>query len=631
MSMGLGQRAALVTAMLLTLSLATGPARVEAAEEAAVSSGTVSATESSDPVAHDPTMIKQGQYYYEIITGDAETRTYLPIRRSTDLVNWTYLGTVFTTPPAWLVAELGITPDDFWAPDLNYFDGEYHLYYAASSFGTNNSVIGLTTNVTLDPSSPDYQWVDQGMVFRSSTTDTFNAIDPDVVFDNDGVPWMSFGSFWDGVKMRQLDVATGLLSTADTTLYSIASRGGAAIEGPSIVRHGGYYYLFVSLDYCCRGVNSDYRVAVGRSTSVTGPYVDAEGTSMLAGGGTELLRGYNDFQGPGGGDVFVQGQTALYVHHYYDAEDEGDPKGSVRTISWKDGWPVLGDPLSGNRGFGRGSVYFTVVNRGNGTVLEDANCGYESALVQLSGRVSDNPCQQWRIEDRGEGYSSILNQYSNKVAEVASCLDTEGAQVAQWGWYYNDCQRFRVVATDGGWSRVENKLSGRVLGVTSCDSDTAVASVQMFTWDGDECQQFRLDPVGDVLIASATNDQLLDVSQCDARRSAVAVANSRRAGDCQLWNFVPVDSASGDAYYTIVNKHSGRPLTVSSDSLTGDRISLGAQGAVDAAQQWRIEAVNDGSYLLINRNGDVLQLGGGTVSAEASDGDSAERVLLLAP
>jgi len=295
---------------------------------------------SADPIAHDPTLIKQGRYYYEIITGDIATRTYLPVRRSTDLVHWTFLGPVFSTPPAWVVAELGLTPGDFWAPDINYVNGEYRLYYAASSFGTNNSVIGLATTPTLDPDSPRFGWVDRGLVLRSrSGTDDFNAIDPDLSVDPAGVPWLSFGSFWDGIKMRRLDARTGLLSTVDTTLYALASRGGASIEGPSIVRHGGYYYLFVSLDFCCRGVNSDYRVVVGRSGQITGPYQDASGVSMLAGGGTEILRGYNEFVGTGGADVYQRAGVDLFAHHYYDRYDRGTPKLSVRTVSWRDGWP----------------------------------------------------------------------------------------------------------------------------------------------------------------------------------------------------------------------------------------------------------------------------------------------------
>jgi beta-xylosidase len=108
----------------------------------------------TDPIAHDPTLIKQGAYYYDVIA----TRTYLPLRRSRDLVHWEFLGTVFTKPPAWVVEALGTTPGDFWAPDISYFNGRYHLYYAASQFATNNSVIGLATAKTLSPAGPDYGW-----------------------------------------------------------------------------------------------------------------------------------------------------------------------------------------------------------------------------------------------------------------------------------------------------------------------------------------------------------------------------------------------------------------------------------------------------------------------------------------
>ena len=145
---------------------------VAAVPHAAAASSTGGAGRlTADPIAHDPTIVKQGRYYYAFITGDIATRTYLPMKRSTDLKHWTELGPVFTTPPAWVVAELGVTPGDFWAPDISYFNGKYHLYYAASSFGTNNSVIGLATTTTLDPASPSYHWADEGMVFRSSTAD----------------------------------------------------------------------------------------------------------------------------------------------------------------------------------------------------------------------------------------------------------------------------------------------------------------------------------------------------------------------------------------------------------------------------------------------------------------------------
>ncbi|SNS83550.1 family 43 glycosylhydrolase [Actinoplanes regularis] len=440
-----------------------------------------------DPIAHDPTLIRQGRYYYEIITGDSATVTYLPIRRSTDLIHWTLTGTVFDTAPAWVTAELGSTPRDFWAPDLSYAGGEYRLYYAASSFGTNDSVIGLATTKSLD--RPD--WVDRGMVLRTHAGDDVNAIDPEVTVDHDGVPWLSYGSFWDGVRMRRLDPRTGLLSGTDSTVHRLASRGGGAIEGPSITYHGGWYYLFVSFDFCCRGVNSDYRTMVGRSRDIIGPYTDRDGKPMLAGGGTQVLAGYNGFVGPGGGDVY----GGLYVHHYYDAADSGNPKGSVRVIDWAGGWPRLSDPLSGDRGPGHGPAPVRLIQRDTGAALANATCGYEGADITLAPVDQDDPCQQWRLDDRGAGYLSLTNRQSNKVAEVAACVDADGARVAQWGWLANDCQRFRLAATADGWSRIVNPLAGRALRPAGC---RAGAPVQ--TWAPGDCQDFRPEPVGDVLI-----------------------------------------------------------------------------------------------------------------------------------
>jgi hypothetical protein len=564
---------------------------------AAVSTGRIAA----DPIVHDPTVIKQGRYYYAVSTGgDAAAGTYLPMLRSADLVHWTSIGSVFAAAPAWIGTELGNIPGDFWAPDLSYVDGEYHLYYAASTFGTNNSVIGLATARTLDPGSPGYGWTDRGMVLRSQPPDDFNAIDPDLILDAAGQPWLSFGSFWDGVKMRRLDRHTGLPSTTDTTLYSLASRGGAAIEGASITRHGGYYYLFASFDFCCRGVDSDYRVVVGRSRDVTGPYVDSAGVPMLAGGGTELLRGYDEFRGPGGGDVFGD----RYAHHYYDATDGGLPKLSIRAIGWSGGWPRLGDPLSGSSRVGRGGAYFEVVNRATGTVLDNPTCGYEGADIRM-GPSGAGACAQWRLDDHGAGATSLLNRFSNKVAEVAACVNAEGARVAQWGWLNNDCQKFRVLATDDGWSRIESRLAGRVLQAAGCGG--AGSPVQTVTWTGGDCQQFRLDPVGDVLIADTSGRRVL--AGCDRR--AVPLEPRRPAADCQLWRFVPRD----EGYFSVVSARDGRPLAHAGAT----RLVLGRPGEVTPASSWRIEVLGDGGYRLIDRNGSPAVAGG------------TARVLLLAP
>jgi hypothetical protein len=542
--MTVAARRALVVLLLLLASAIVPPAGTALAGPGRAGPGSAEAGRvADDPIAHDPSIVRQGRYYYSFITGDSASRTYLPMRRSADLLHWTDLGPVFATAPAWVTEQLGTTPPDFWAPDISFFGGLYHLYYAASSFGTDNSVIGLATNTTLDPASPAYRWVDHGMVLRSGGGDDINAIDPELVLDG-GRAWLAFGSFWDGIKMRRLDRATGMLSAGDTTLHSLASRGGASIEGASITRHGGYYYLFASLDYCCRGIDSDYRVVVGRSASVTGPYTDRAGVPMLGGGGTELLRGYNEFRGPGGGDVYGD----LYVHHYYDLYDNGLPKLSVRPIRWAGGWPALGDPLSGSRQIGHGPAYVTLVNRADGSVVSNQTCGYEGADITLAAPVAGNTCQQWRLDQRGGGYASLGNRFSNKVAEVAACVNAEGARVAQWGWLNNDCQQFRPVAAQDGWSTIQSRLNGRVLQGAGCGS--AGSPVQTATATGAACQQFRLQPVGDVLIADASGRLALD--GC----GRTAAARPRRPGGCQLWRFEHV----GDGYYRVSDKATGRAL-----------------------------------------------------------------------
>jgi arabinan endo-1,5-alpha-L-arabinosidase len=287
---------------------------------------------------HDPMMLKQGRTYYVFSTGGG-----IQIRTSPDLVRWRFTGTVFATIPSWVTDAVGPI-SDLWAPDVSYFNGLYHLYYAGSQFGMNTSVIGLATNTTLDPSSPRYHWIDRGLVIQSTASHDFNAIDPSVVVDTTHVPWLVFGSFWSGIKLRRLDARTGKLSTADTPLYSLAARPAPdAIEAPYIVHRGHYYYLFVSFDFCCRGAQSTYRIMVGRARRVTGPYVDDHGRPMLEGAARQVLASYGRYRGPGGQSIFVDGPTHWLVYHYYDALDNGTSKLQIRPLRWtKDGWPLPG-------------------------------------------------------------------------------------------------------------------------------------------------------------------------------------------------------------------------------------------------------------------------------------------------
>jgi arabinan endo-1,5-alpha-L-arabinosidase len=298
--------------------------------------------ESGGEKGSGPSAGRDGDWYV-FSTGDPQVSSgTVQIRRSSDLESWEFVGTVFDDIPAWVREEVpGVS--NIWAPDVYHHDGVYYLYYSGSTFGSNRSVIGLATNTTLDPRDPDYAWVDQGLVTRSVPDDDYNAIDPGIVEDDDGTPWLAFGSFWSGIRMLRLSWPSGKLVAGQGEPLRLADRHVPpnAIEAPYIVKRGGWYYLFVSIDFCCRGVESTYKIAVGRSREVTGPYHDKLGTPLAHGGGTVLLSEKGTMFGPGGQSVF----DGILAHHYYDGNADGDFRLGLRRIVWgADGWPRLTGP-----------------------------------------------------------------------------------------------------------------------------------------------------------------------------------------------------------------------------------------------------------------------------------------------
>jgi arabinan endo-1,5-alpha-L-arabinosidase len=311
-------------------------------------------TGDSSPV-HDPSVIRQGSTYY-VFTTDASSSQggFIPIRCSTDKIAWTACGYIFSTLPSWIS---GAVPQatEIWAPDISYFNSVYHVYYAASSFGSNVSAIGLVTNTTLDSTDPNYNWVDQGLVLQSSSSDNFNAIDPNILIDAGGSVWLTYGSFWTGIYQQQVDPATGQIQSGSAT-YHLAERASDIpndpIEGSSLVYQDGFYYLFVSWDYCCEAnpSQSDYKIVVGRGTSANGPFTDESGVDMATGGGTILLQGDATWAGPGGQTAYIDATDGdLIVFHALQLSQNGLDYLFVRSLTWTNDWPVIGtstDPSS---------------------------------------------------------------------------------------------------------------------------------------------------------------------------------------------------------------------------------------------------------------------------------------------
>ncbi|HET6597079.1 MAG TPA: family 43 glycosylhydrolase [Anaerolineales bacterium] len=284
-------------------------------------------------------------------TGDNFNFHLIPMLRSTDLVNWEYVGDAFTTRPDWLDPTSGM-----WAPEIDFFDGLYYLYYTVPDVadsvsgepGCNgDSAIGVATS-----QSPLGPWEDQGVVVEPRRNgpgcNFFWTFDPEVVEDN-GQKYIFFGSYYGGIAARELS-DDGLQSDASTQVQiTIPNR----YEGPELVYRDGYWYLFVSATNCCNGPLTGYSVFVGRSEDILGPYVDREGVSLLSGrvGGTPFLTmNGNRWVGLGHNSVFQDFDGQWWT--VYHAVDQNDPyfEGAVGftkrpvlldPIDWINGWPTV--------------------------------------------------------------------------------------------------------------------------------------------------------------------------------------------------------------------------------------------------------------------------------------------------
>jgi arabinan endo-1,5-alpha-L-arabinosidase len=286
---------------------------------------------------HDPVMIKEGDIYYVFHTGRG-----ISIKTSKDKINWTGAGSVFSKQnlPAWHKVDIPEQDGSLWAPDVLYHDGKYYLYYSVSAWMNFNSSIGLVTNTTLDSTKADYKWIDQGQVISYKNGGAgVNVIDPQVFPDKDGKLWLFYGSYQKGLRLAELNPATGKLLTDPPELITITSALG---EGVFVIRGPEYYYIFASRGICCKGMQSNYQIVMGRSKNVEGPYLNKEGKSwvdnqyslFLAGDSTEPGRGHNGF--------FTEGDTTFIVYHAYTRAVNGIPLLNIKHMFINDdGWPSL--------------------------------------------------------------------------------------------------------------------------------------------------------------------------------------------------------------------------------------------------------------------------------------------------
>jgi arabinan endo-1,5-alpha-L-arabinosidase len=296
---------------------------------------------------HDPTIIQIGGRYFCFHTSG---NSFGVMRSSKDLREWKALGPILPSQPEWLKSRY--RHQSIWAPDVLVLGSKLRVYYSASNWGVNQSVIGLAECENFNPEKPLEGWVDKGLVIESRTDkETYNAIDPETIVDEHGRHWMFFGSYFAGIYVVELDPATGKLKNNDLILVARnTSERGNPLEGAAVCRRDGYYYLFVSYGLAGQGVRSTYRIMVGRSRLPNGPFVDAGGKKMEDGGFVNVLKSSPPMFSPGHSDILQDTSGRWFMpYHFYDGRQNwrgdlwGRPTLQIREILWSpDGWPMPG-------------------------------------------------------------------------------------------------------------------------------------------------------------------------------------------------------------------------------------------------------------------------------------------------
>jgi len=266
---------------------------------------------------------------------------FMAISRSTDLANWTYVRDVFPAVPSFLPSGAGL-----WAPDIQFFNGKYHLYYSAAKTRVGGPAIYVATSSR--PGGP-FTAMATPVVPPEKMSDRSwrDVIDPAMAMEG-GQRYLFYGSFNGGTSVRML-TENGLgFAPGSVEVHLSPSR---RYEGSYVVQHQGFYYLFLSAGTCCSGAGSGYGVYVARSEHILGPYVDQDGVPLMGsnvGGTPVLLMNGNRWLGPGGNSVVtdLNGQDWM-LYHAVDGLNPTVPGAWTRRpamldpIDWIGDWPSV--------------------------------------------------------------------------------------------------------------------------------------------------------------------------------------------------------------------------------------------------------------------------------------------------
>jgi len=275
----------------------------------------------------DPTIIKaEDGNFYLYATEDIRNT---PIYKSSNLVDWDFVGTAFTNETRPSFEPKG----GLWAPDINYINGKYVLYYSMSVWGGEWTCgIGVATS-----DSPEGPFTDHGKLFISNEIGVQNSIDQFYI-EEGGKKYLFWGSFRGIYCIELSDDGLSLKPGAEKKQVA-----GTAYEGVYIHKRNGYFYMFASIGSCCEGLNSTYTTVVGRSETLFGPYVDKQGRPMLENNHEVIIKKNDRFVGTGHNSEIVQDNNGNDWIFYHAVSVE-KPKGRVLMmdkVKWNNDWPYI--------------------------------------------------------------------------------------------------------------------------------------------------------------------------------------------------------------------------------------------------------------------------------------------------
>ncbi|NLB62871.1 MAG: family 43 glycosylhydrolase [Fibrobacter sp.] len=518
---------------------------------------------------HDPSsIVKEDDKYWIYGTGDGIHAAY-----SHDLITWTNANSPYskTQFPAWIGDYVKGATDDqgqeifhggFWAPDIHYMNGKYHLYYSASEWGTMTSIVGGTTNLTLDPENPQYKWEDLGFmgIWSYQPGLALNAIDPAVMRGHDGRVWLIYGSFnQEGIVITELDTLTGKPKDYPGNLpgKSIANswtgpnaRDYAEGEGAAGIYHDGYYYLFYDKGGCCAGVNSTYYVVVGRSKEPTGPYVDKEGKNLKVdgapSGGTVLMKHRDElgdedrYYGPGHIGFFHENGVDYVSFHYYDPnwpypeQRAGGPTLGLAKIVWEaDGWPSISLDF-----VAPGTYNLTNVNSQKVLGVQNNQVQDQGLLWQYDFDSMEHS-QQWILNTLGHGEYSIQNA-ANPELYVEADNDNILRLTANFSGAIN--QKFRIALGSDGQSIIYTSAGDDLWEIPNAAMENS--QVKLWPHTNHPCQKWVLseaktiedNPIdsNDIEDPTSINTLTASLAQINFKNNILQISFTNSAGEVNI-------------------------------------------------------------------------------------------------